>query len=91
VATFSRPARKNIESIAATPATFGIVSLRRLRMTKEQFEREMRYRTVMAVARTMLAKGLISQEEFDTFDHEMIEKHNPVFGGLMCQSTVDKL
>ena len=50
----------------------------------------MRYRTVMAVARTMLAKKLISQEEFDTFDREMIEKHNPVFGGLMCQLIVDK-
>jgi hypothetical protein len=59
-------------------------------MTKEQFEREMRYRTVMAVGRTMLAKGLISQEEFDMFDRKMIEKHNPVFAGLMCQSSVDK-
>lgn len=59
-------------------------------MTKEQFERELRYRTVLAVARTMLAKGMISQEEFDTFDREMIEKLNPVFACLMCQSTVDK-
>jgi hypothetical protein len=59
-------------------------------MTKEQFEQEMRYRTVMAVARTMLAKRLISQEELDAFDREMIEKHNPVFASLMCQSTVDK-
>jgi len=59
-------------------------------MTKEQFEREMHYWTVLAVARTMLAKELISQEEFDTFDREMIEKHNPVFASLMCQSAVDK-
>lgn len=59
-------------------------------MNKAQFEREMRYRTVMAVARTMLAKGLISQEEIDTFDHKMIDKHNPVFRGLMCQTIVDK-
>lgn len=78
------------ENIAATPATFEIVLRRRLRMTKEQFEREIRYRTVMAVARTMLAKGLISQEEFDTFDREMIVKQNPVFASLMCQSNVDK-
>lgn len=90
MAAFSKPMRKNIGSIVATPVTLGIVSLRRLQMTKEQVEQEMRYRTVMAVARTMLAKKLISQEEFDTFDREMIEKHNPVFGGLMCQLIVDK-
>jgi uncharacterized membrane protein len=59
-------------------------------MTKEQFEREMRYRTVMAVARKMLARGLISKDEYDAFDRKMIEKHNPVFAGLMCQSIVDK-
>jgi hypothetical protein len=59
-------------------------------MTKEQFEREMRYRTVMAVVRTMLARGLISKDEYDAFDRKMIEKHNPVFAGLMCQSIVDK-
>jgi len=25
----------------------------------------------------------------DFLDRKMIEKHNPVFGGLMCQSIVD--
>lgn len=59
-------------------------------MTNEQFEREMRYRTAMAVARNMLNRGLISKEEYEDFDHMMIEKHNPLFGGLVCRSTVDK-
>jgi len=59
-------------------------------MTNEQFEREMRYRTVMAVAKSMLHRGLIAKEEYEDFDHKMIEKHNPLFGSLICRSTVDK-
>lgn len=51
-------------------------------MTNEQFSREMRYRTVMAVVRNMLERGLISKGEFDAFDQQMIVKHNPLFGGL---------
>ena len=51
-------------------------------MTNEQFNREMRYRTVMAVARSMLERGLLSKEEFDAFDRKMIATHNPLFGGL---------
>lgn len=51
-------------------------------MTNEQFKREMRYRTVMAVARSMLNRRLISKEEYDTFDSKMIDKYNPLFGGL---------
>lgn len=51
-------------------------------MTSEQFSREMHYRTVMAVARTMMERGLISKGEFDAFDQQMIAKHNPMIGGL---------
>ena len=51
-------------------------------MTCAQFEREMRYRTVMAVAKSMMERGLLSKGEFKAFDHEMIIKHNPLFGGL---------
>ena len=51
-------------------------------MTNEQFNREMRYRTVMAVARSMMERGLLSQVEYDAFDRKMITKHNPIFGGL---------
>jgi len=51
-------------------------------MTNEQFKREMRYRTVMAVARRMLSRRLISKEEYDAFDNKMINKYNPFFGEL---------
>jgi hypothetical protein len=51
-------------------------------MTKEMFECEICYRTVMAVARSMLTRGLISKAEFDAFDRRMIAKHNPLISGL---------
>jgi len=51
-------------------------------MTNEQFKREMSYRTVIAVAKSMMERGLLSKGEFETFDRKMIEKHNPFFGGL---------
>jgi len=64
------------------PAIFGIGLEKRNFMTNEQFKREMRYRTVMAVARSMLSRRLISKEEYDAFDSKMIDKYNPLFGGL---------
>lgn len=59
-------------------------------MTNEQFEREMRYRTVMAVARSMLKQGLISGAEYDDFDRKMMAKHQPIFASLVYRIVVDK-
>ena len=71
-----------IGNFAATPATSLIASGKEDRMTNEQFNREMRYRTVMAVARSMMERGLLSQVEYDAFNQQMIAKHNPMIGGL---------
>ena len=71
-----------IGNFVATPATSLTASGKGECMTNEQFNREMRYRTVMAVARTMMERGLISKGEFDAFDQQMIAKHNPMIGGL---------
>ncbi|HWQ98651.1 MAG TPA: SHOCT domain-containing protein [Clostridia bacterium] len=59
-------------------------------MTNEQFEREMRYRVSMAVANSMLRKGLISQAEHDAFDALMIEKYRPPIGSILLKTSVDK-
>jgi hypothetical protein len=59
-------------------------------MTHEQFEREMRYRTVMAVARSMRKQGLISGAEHDDFNRKMMAKHQPIFASLVCRIVVDK-
>jgi len=60
-------------------------------MTIEQFERELRYRTVMAAIKTMLQRGLISHDEYDGFDRKMIEKYNPFYLCLGNQTSVDKV
>lgn len=51
-------------------------------MTKEQFERESRYRVVLSVADTMLRDGLITGEDYRIIDTIFIEKYRPLFGGL---------
>lgn len=60
-------------------------------MKIEQFERELRYRTVMAVIKSMLQRGLISRDEYDDFDRKMIEKYNPFSLCLGNQTSVDKI
>ena len=60
-------------------------------MTCAQFEREMRYRTVMAVARTMLIRGLISRPEYNDFDRKMADKYNPFLVRLNVKTHVDKI
>lgn len=60
-------------------------------MTDAQFEREMRYRTVMAVAKTLLARGLITRPEFDDFDRKMADKYNPFLVHLNVKTHFDKL
>ena len=71
-----------IGNFVATPATSLTASGKGECMTNEQFNREMRYRTVMAVARSMMERGLLSQVEYDAFNHQMIAKHNSMIGGL---------
>ena len=58
-------------------------------MTREQFECEMRYRTVIAVARTMLARGLILNAEYDAFNREMIEKYMPLISVFKYEQSED--
>ena len=80
-----------IGSIAAMPAMFKIGLGREKRMTGMQYEREMRYKTVMTVARTMLARGLITRMEFEDFDRKMTDKYNPFFVCLSAKTPVDKI
>lgn len=60
-------------------------------MTDAQLEREMRYRTVMAVAKTLLARGLITRPEFDDFDRKMEDKYSPFLVCLSGKTHVDKI
>jgi len=52
-------------------------------MSKEQFERERLYQATIAVARTMLRNGLITEDEFAIIDTKMREKYRPLLGSLL--------
>jgi len=51
-------------------------------MTATQFEREKNYGAVMAVARAMLAKGLIADKDYRKIDTIFKAKHRPIIGAL---------
>jgi hypothetical protein len=51
-------------------------------MTQEQFEREKNYRVSIAIAKAMLLKKLITEQEYRKIDKILITKYKPVFGGL---------
>lgn len=50
-------------------------------MTPEQFDREVRYQTAVALARQMLRAGIISQEDYDRAEALLAAKFLPVLGG----------
>lgn len=51
-------------------------------MTKEQFEREKSYRASLAIAKTMLSKGIITMHEYNRINKALIMKYKPVTGSL---------
>ena len=51
-------------------------------MSKEDFRNEKLYQTTMHLARKMLEKGIISEEEYRQIDTIFLEKYKPVFGTL---------
>ena len=52
-------------------------------MTAEQFEREMRYQTALAVGRSMLKSGVINEADFLRIEAKLKEKFQPFFGGFL--------
>ena len=54
-------------------------------MTKEQFEREKNYGASMAVARTMLSKGIITEKEYCAIDTIFKKKYLPIIGALCAE------
>ena len=51
-------------------------------MSREQFERETLYQATMAITRMMLAKEIITGEDFSIIDTILREKYQPLLGGL---------
>lgn len=56
-------------------------------MSKEQFERERLYQATVALARTLLRRGLITEDELAVIDTKMREKYRPLLGTL-CRAII---
>lgn len=51
-------------------------------MTHEQFEREKNYSVSLAVAKRMLAAGILSEQDYRKIDTILRQKYRPLLGCL---------
>jgi len=51
-------------------------------LTDAQFQREKNYRAALAIAKEMLLKRLIDKNDYTKIKKLLINKYNPVIGGL---------
>jgi hypothetical protein len=58
-------------------------------MRNDEFERETEYESRMAVARTLLRIGIITEEEYCRIDTIFLAKYRPLLGGLRAAKTPD--
>jgi len=56
-------------------------------MNKDDFKREADYESRMAVARTMLRNGFITEQEYCQIDTIFLEKYRPLLGGLRARKS----
>ena len=83
VAWFSPAMETETVNIAVVPVISISVSKEGLSVTKEQFDREKNYGAAVAVARAMLNKGIITQEEYSRIEAVFAQKYQPVIGCKM--------
>lgn len=70
------------ENTAPMCATSQIVSEAVMAMNEDQFEREKLYQATMNMFRSMLKKGLITEEQYAIIDTKMLQKYQPLLGTL---------
>ena len=79
----SLPMETPKENTAATPATSPI-DLEVMIMSEEMFNTEKDYGITMAIAKSMLEKGLLTPCEYDQLEEEMLEKYQPKIAPLIA-------
>lgn len=70
-------------NIVLMPAISRCVSGKEAAMTKEQFDREKKYQAALAVARKMLEKEIINEDDFLRIEAKLKEKFRPILGGFL--------
>ena len=51
-------------------------------LTKEQFDREVRYRTALSIMRNLQAQGLLTDKEYGHIEPVLAKKFSPVWADL---------
>ena len=65
-------------------ATLQTASEAVMAMNEDQFEREKLYQATMNMFRSMLKKGLITEEQYAIIDTKMLQKYQPLLGTLFA-------
>ena len=53
---------------------------------EEQFDREKLYQATMNMFRSMLEKGIITEEQYNVVDTNMLQKYRPLLGGIFSEN-----
>lgn len=72
------------ENTAPMYATSQTASEAVMAMNEDQFEREKLYQATMNMFRSMLKKGLITEEQYTIIDTKMLQKYQPLLGTLFA-------
>ena len=56
-------------------------------MTPEELRNDMLYHMALSMTKTMLEKGLLSQEEYAEIDTILLQKYQPYLGRLFSENT----
>lgn len=55
-------------------------------MSKEELHNDMLYHAAISMAKSMLEKGLITEEEYPEIDTILLEKYRPYLGTLLSEN-----
>lgn len=55
-------------------------------MTKAQFQAEKQYQGAISIAKSLLARGLLTENEYTLIDTTLIDKYRPSLGKLFSQN-----
>ncbi len=69
---------------APTNAMSEAVSKAVMEVSKEQFRAERLYLMSLSVAKSMLKKGVISEDEYSEIDTILLKKYRPTLGTLLA-------
>ena len=57
-------------------------------MTDTQFQAEKRYQVALAMAKTLVDKGLLTHDEYAAMDAILLEKFRPCLGALLSENAL---